>query len=600
MNDPTAPSSIYETRRAQRETDLAHWSRLDTRLQRTRLAIFAIGLVMTFASVGDGRLPLSWILVPAVLFVFFLVWHDRVLKKKDRASRSLAFYERGIARLEYRFAGMGTSGEELQPDAHPYARDLDLFGAGSLFERLCMARTRGGEEALASWLLAPADAETIRERQTATTELTERLSLREELWLVGDDVRSELQPEVLRSWGSALPVGFHSIHRIIAPVLASLTVGALLAWIFGWAGPAGPAAFTLAASAQGVFAWSMRARVAATVRAVEGPTRELDLLARLLERIEEEPVSSPLLTELQARLQTGGIPPSAQILRLRKRVELLESRKNQFFAPIAALLLWTSQLAMSIEEWRLSCGPVLGPWIDSVSEFEALISIASHAFENPAHTYPALAEDGAQFAARGLGHPLLSPEQCVTNDVRLSKDPQILIVSGSNMSGKSTLLRSVGVATLMAQAGAPVCAEALRLSPLSMGASLHVLDSLQEGTSHFYAEIMRVRQVVELAEGERPLLFLLDEIFHGTNSHDRGLGAEAIIKALAERGAIGLVTTHDLALTRVADELEDQVKNVHFEDQIEDGQIHFDYKMRKGVVTKSNAVALMRSVGLPV
>ena len=191
-------------------------------------------------------------------------------------------------------------------------------------------------------------------------------------------------------------------------------------------------------------------------------------------------------------------------------------------------------------------------------------------------------------------------QQCVRNDITLNQSPQALIVSGSNMSGKSTLLRTVGVNTVLALAGAPVRARHLRLSPLTLGASLRIQDSLHAGTSRFYAEVIRVRQLMDDAAGPVPLLFLLDEIFHGTNSHDRQIGAAAVVRSLLERGAIGLVTTHDLALAQIADSLSPRVANVCFEDQFEDGELRFDYRMRTGVVKKSNALALMRSVGLEV
>ncbi|MCP5056500.1 MAG: DNA mismatch repair protein MutS [bacterium] len=594
------PQEIYADRKARRSADADRWAALDARLQRVRLGVFAVGVAMAFAVFGADALDFRWLALPTVLFIGLLFWHDRVLGFRARAERATAFFERGIARLEHRFAGNGTSGSEHEPADHAYARDLDLFGEGSLFERMCLARTRGGEEMLASWLLSPAKVEDVIARQEAAIELRDRLDLREDLCLVGDDVRSGLHPETLRRWGEAPPVGFHAAHRVIAVTMAVVTLTTLAAWLLGSLGPAGPVAFAFVGAAQLAFAWRIRRRVQATVKAVDGPTRDLDLLARLLERFEREPASSPHLVRLRQAIETEGLPPSAQISRLHRWVELLDARRNMFFAPLGGLMLWTSQLAMQIESWRIACGTTLGDWIDAVSELEALVSVASTAYENPSHTFPSFSGGSPCFRASELGHPLIPTEDCVTNDLQLDGERQVLIVSGSNMSGKSTLLRSVGVAAVLAQAGAPVCARSLQLSPLAIGASLHVIDSLQEGTSHFYAEIKRVRLVVELAEGELPLLFLLDEIFHGTNSHDRGIGAEAIVKALIERGAIGLVTTHDLALTRVAEAQAPKAANVHFEDHLEDGQIAFDYRMREGVVRKSNAIALMRSVGLPV
>jgi DNA mismatch repair ATPase MutS len=265
-------------------------------------------------------------------------------------------------------------------------------------------------------------------------------------------------------------------------------------------------------------------------------------------------------------------------------------------------ILWTPQLAMAAERWRTAHGRAIGRWIDAVGELEALCSLASYAFEHPDAKFPELLPAREPlFDASGLCHPLIPPRECVANDIHLSAQRQLLLVSGSNMSGKSTLLRAVGLGAVLAWAGAPVRARVLRLTELQVGASMRVVDSLQDHKSRFYAEISRLRQIVALADNaERPLLFLLDEMLSGTNSHDRRIGAEAVIRSLLERGAIGLVTTHDLALAHIAEEMAPRAANVHFEDQIENGQMRFDYRMRDGVVRRSNAIELMRSVGLPV
>ncbi|MGH9676875.1 MAG: MutS-related protein, partial [Candidatus Acidiferrum sp.] len=236
----------------------------------------------------------------------------------------------------------------------------------------------------------------------------------------------------------------------------------------------------------------------------------------------------------------------------------------------------------------------------SVGEFEALCALASYACENPADSMPEILSDGPLFEAVGMGHPLLPMGVMVRNDLRLNSELQVCLVSGSNMSGKSTFLRTAGINAVLAQAGAPVRATHLRMSPLAVGATLRIQDSLQQGRSRFYSELLRVRQVVELTHGEIPLLFLLDEIFAGTNSHDRRQGAEALIRGLVEAGAIGLVTTHDLALTHIAEQLAPRALNMHFADQFIDGVMSFDYRIQPGVVRHSNALALMRAVGLRV
>jgi DNA mismatch repair ATPase MutS len=319
----------------------------------------------------------------------------------------------------------------------------------------------------------------------------------------------------------------------------------------------------------------------------------------VLERIERVKFTSAGLVALRAALDSHGAPPSHRIARLRRIAELIDSRDNVAMRMIGPPLLYGTHLAFAAEAWRLASGSAVRRWVDAVGEIEALSSLAGYAWERPADPFPSIVPGSAFFEGEALGHPLLPDDRFIRNDVKLGGNLRLLIVSGSNMSGKSTLLRTAGVNAVLALAGAPVRAKSLSLSPLSIGASIRVTDSLQGGTSRFYAEIKRLRQIVDLAAAG-PLLFLLDELLHGTNSHDRRIGAEAVVCGLVERGAIGLITTHDLALTHIAETLGDRAVNVHFEDHIENGQINFDYRLRAGIVTKSNALELMRSVGLDV
>jgi len=268
--------------------------------------------------------------------------------------------------------------------------------------------------------------------------------------------------------------------------------------------------------------------------------------------------------------------------------------------PFAVLWLWTTQIAIRIDLWRSGPGPRIVHWLAAIGEFEALCALAAYAAENPLDTFPELERGPARFDALAVGHPLIHRRDCVVNDVALGSRTLALMVSGSNMSGKSTLLRTVGVNAVLALAGAPVRAAKLRLTPLAVGATLRIQDSLQAGRSRFYAEITRVRQLVDLSRGPLPLLFLFDELFNGTNSHDRCVGAESVVKGLIARAAIGMVTTHDLALTQFAAGPESRIANVHFADRLVDGNMLFDYRMRPGVVQHSNALALMRAIGLEV
>jgi DNA mismatch repair ATPase MutS len=358
--------------------------------------------------------------------------------------------------------------------------------------------------------------------------------------------------------------------------------------------------FALALILQGGLAYALHARVAPILQGAQTPVESLARTASLLACLERERFESPLLARLARELESTGRPPSQELARLRVLVDRRDVRRNQFFAPIGALLLWGTHVAIALEAWRARCGPRLEVWIAAAAEIEALSALAGFAYEHPEACFPEIDDGGPCFEGSALGHPLIEPGRCVRNDLRLGSAPQALIVSGSNMSGKSTFLRTVGCNTVLALAGAPVCADALRLSPLRIAASIRIVDSLAEGQSHFMAEILRLRQVVEVSRGKPPALFLLDEILHGTNSHDRRIGAEAVIRGLVANGALGLVTTHDLALTQIVPESAGKLANVHFEDQLEAGAMHFDYRLKQGVVTKSNAVALMRSVGLDV
>jgi hypothetical protein len=587
----------YQQRLALRRADATAARRSAARISQARLAVFVLGVVLAGIAFGAKRLDPRWLLVPALGFAALVIAHDRVLRRRDAREHSVRYYEDAVARLDANFAGRGPSGERFRDPEHPYADDLDLFGEAGLFDLLCRARTAAGEAMLASWLLVPAASDEVRGRQQSVAELRPTLDLREALVLVGDSVATGLHAEALMSWGESAPPAPAPALRATVAALALLSAALITATLAG-APLLIPWLALLAIG--GIVAATLRSRVRRTIAATEAPARDLALLARLLAVLEAERFTSPRLVALREAIATHGLPASRQIARLGRLVEVLDARRNQLFAPIGAALFFTTQVALAIDAWRARCGPALRAWVGATAELEALASLATHAYEHPGDIFPELSNGPPRFEADALGHPLLPESRCVRNDVCLGHAPRLLLVSGSNMSGKSTLLRSVGVAAVLAQAGAPVRARRLVLSPLAVGASLRVFDSLKEGHSHFYAEIRRLRQVVELTTGTSPVLFLLDEILHGTNSHDRRIGAEAVVRNLVARGAIGIVTTHDLALAQIADDLGTKAANVHFEDQVEDGVMHFDYRMRPGVVTRSNALALMRAVGLEV
>ena len=587
------PQEEYRRRLGERHARVTAAAARAETISRARLGTALAAAVILVLAYGGELLAPWWLLAPAAAFAVLVVVHGRVRRRRRRAERGQAFYERGLARLDGRATGSGRTGAGFLDPHHPYAADLDLFGTGSLFELLCGARTVMGEETLAAWLLAPADVPVVLRRQAAVQELTPRLDLREDLAMLGEDAAASVRPAAL---ASLTAVAAPNTRLWVGMLLLTATVLAIVAlWAVGWL----PLPVMAAAVAVQVLTrWRARGRVLEAERAVAGHGPDLEMLAAVLDRFEREPVTSPLLAGVHKELVTGGRRPSQVVRRLRVLVDLFDSRRNQFFAPVALLTMWEVHCALAIEAWRARHGRSVDAWLAAVGQLEALCSLAGFAWEHPADVYPELDAPRTQFEAWGLGHPLIPEVRCIRNDVAIGGATRVLIVSGSNMSGKSTLLRSVGTNVVLALAGAPVRARALRLSRLSVGATLRIRDSLQEGTSRFYAELVRLRDLVRIADGPVPLLFLLDEILHGTNSHDRRLGAAAVVSGLVERGAIGLVTTHDLALSEVTSDPAVRAANVHFEDRLEDGQMIFDYRVRPGVVRTSNALALMRTLGL--
>jgi hypothetical protein len=566
-----------------------------------RLATAGVVVAVAIGAFMLQRVSPWWMLAPLTAFVALAVAHARLLDARTRARRAEAYVDAGLARLEHRWQGHGATGLDYLPPEHLYAEDLDLFGSGSLFELLSSARTIGGESTLASWLLAPAAPPVVLERQAAVRDLAGREQFREDLAVLGPEIRAGADSAALVAWARQAVPAPPAWGPPVLAVVAAATIGGLVQWV---ATDTAPAWLLPVAALQGVLGWWWRRRVLASIRELEPRARDLALVAAALARVEAEPFTAPRLIALRSRLSATGAPASAEVRRLSRLVDLLTSRRNQFFAPLAFLVFWATQLAWAVDRWRRRVGTAVPGWLEALSELEALASLGGYAAEHPDDVYPDLLEGTPRLTAQSLTHPLL-PETAVGNDVALGGDaPALWLVSGSNMSGKSTWLRAVGVNAVLAQAGAPVRAASFQMTPLRPAGTLRVQDSLQAGRSRFFAEITKLRQIVEAArhsrDGGPATLFLIDELLAGTNSHDRRLGAEGVLRGLLDLGAIGLATTHDLALTDLAAALAPRAANAHFADRFDGGGLEFDYQLRPGVVGTSNALALMRSVGLDV
>ena len=591
------PLEEYTARRDQRQAGESLLQRRFIRIGNFRLVVFLSALLIGWLAYGS-HLVSPWLLFfPVLAFIALAVWHQRVIRQRSLATRALEHYVEALQRLQNKWCGKGETGERFSDDHHVYANDLDVFGRGSLFQLISRARTGPGERTLANWLLRPANRAEAVARQGAVHELSPLLDLREDMALLGEDVRSRVHPEKMAAWGAEADQPFSSGVRPLAFALSLLAVTTFLAF-FAHFLPLWPFVVVLGCNLALMF--TLRERVERVAARVETPAQDLRILSLVLERLERESFESPRLRQIQEWLQVEGWPASKRIARLGRWMEWFDSNDHLLVRVIRPILLWNEQCALAIEAWRRDNGALVGKWLNAVGQFEALSSLASLAFERPQWTFPTLIEEGALFEAQALRHPLLATDKCVPNDVALGAPLQLLIISGSNMSGKSTLLRAVGLSAVLAWAGAPVSASRLRISPLQVGASLRVNDSLQDNRSRFFAEITRLRRIVELSKVQPAVLFLLDELLSGTNSHDRKIGASAIVSNLVRDGAIGFITTHDLALAAIERDLGKSAANAHFQDSIIDGAMEFDYRLRPGIVTRSNALELMRSIGLEV
>jgi hypothetical protein len=531
----------------------------------------------------------------------------------------MRFHERALARMAGKWRSFPQAGERWAVATHPYAGDLDVFGRASLFQRLDATSTRYGEEVLARWLSGedvPSDttefADVVKRRQAAVRDLAPRLVLREELAALGsllDDRDEKPDPRPFVMWagqsgsnagGGKLPGAL----RVVALLVPMATVGTMIA---GGLGLVHRMLFLLPFAVSVLVLGALRARIQPALEAASSKEGVLARYGGMLKLLEEEKLEAPLLVGLQKRLKESGASATQEMAALSRIVGFVDARNNEVFRfLIGPALMWDLWCALALEKWRARAGKTAFGWFRALAELEALASIAGFAFENPDHAFPEILTDRTVFEAESLGHPLIDADKRVANDVSIRAPGHALVVTGSNMSGKSTLLRAIGINAVLANAGGPVCAKSLRIGRLKVATSMRVSDSLEEGTSRFYAELKKLKLVLDLARalekepGQGTLLFLLDEILHGTNTRERLIGARAILMELLGRGAMGAVSTHDLGLGDLESEKPDQVKNVHFEEQVEGDVMSFDYLLRQGIVQSSNALRLMKIVGLDV
>lgn len=523
-------------------------------------------------------------------------WHGRNRDRWLRLTRLRKFHERREARLEDRWHGEGFSGEEFRITDHVYSQDLHILGPGSVFELMATARTGIGRRHLAAWLLGPAKREEIEARQQAVRELIPQTGLREKIDLLGKFSFQESDWTVFAEWLAVRPSPVPSAFRIAAAVASALLAGIVIAgfssslpwqWVARIAVPLFAVLMTIA--------WINRQYTKVINGAAARVGVDVGVVREGMQLMSTQSFQSPKLAHLQQVLNNAG---AARVLhRLERVTNLLAQCEKPQFDLFAQALIIRTQLSFAIEQWKNDYGPQLKAWLAAWGEFEALVAISGYAWEHPNDAFPEFVDGPPRFDAVDLGHPLLPEATCVRNTVTLDAANRFYVISGSNMAGKSTLLRSIGLNAVLAAAGAPVRAASLRLTDLHIVASLSIVDSILEGKSKFMAEVDRVRSMLEYSR-KAPLLFLIDEILSGTNSRDRRFASEAVIRSLVESGAIGALSTHDLALTEIALIPDLAGSNVHMGSAPGGGPMDFDYRMKPGVTTETNALAIAAMMGV--
>jgi hypothetical protein len=597
----TTPLRTYTERRATAQAKLVELDRVSARYANLRGLTFlaAAGLA---GLIAFGRLPKPywWAVAGAgVLYITLAVLHHYVFRREARERLYDLLNERGLARLSGAWREFTERGERFLSPAHLYTPDLDVFGQASLFQLLNETATRSGEERLASWLSGPAPAEEVVARQGAARELAPLVDFRQDVCVEARSVsREKADPGLFIHWAEAGPsldaIRWSRPVAVILPlitlalyVLAQFELVPRWLWWVGLFAQLGVAVVTRRA---------LRMMEEAMSAGEHGFVR----YAPIFERIERQELRHPLLKRLQFGLQRAGEPPvSTHFHRFSRLYSFVEFKRHQFHPVVHLFTLWDIHALFALESWRARHGRELRGWFEALAELEALSCLAGFAHDRPGFAWPTLVPEGPRVEAKELGHPLL--DDPVANDVSLPGPKHALLITGSNMSGKTTLMRALGANVVLALAGAPVHARQFTLSPLEVLTSMRVKDSLERGVSYFYAEVQRIKAVLDAAQAAQgKCLFLLDEILLGTNTRERQIASREVLRLLLGTGACGAVTTHDLSLAVLADEPGAHVVNVHFRDHLEHEKMVFDYKLRPGVVDTTNALRVLRMAGVPV
>ncbi len=571
--------------------------KLSFRYSTVRILLFllALFLFVYFANMRAATFIGAVVILFPLLFGWLVSRHNRILRRLKLTRNLRLINEEELRRTEHNFDGLAT-GEYWLDRKHPYAYDLDIFGKNSLFQLLNRTGTPSGQQHLSSWLLQAASREEALRRQEAVTELSTDIHWNQ-VFQASGRLLENIEPvnlQRLLKWinmPARLPSGLYQFLSLLTPLLVLISVGLTIAGLITIYIP------ILLILVNVVILRKFQEQLTKVTYSTSGNAELLRSYAELIALIENRTFTSDMLTSLKEPFLSDGETATGRIQRIRRLADYLNARGNMFYQLVNFVFLLDIHLINAAERWKRKNREDIGAWFSNIGEVEALISLAGFRIANPDNQFPVFT-DSATLDVENLGHPLIRPSERVVNDFEMSGIGQVTVITGSNMSGKSTFLRTVGINAVLGYAGSVVCASSMQMAFFRVFTGMRTEDNLEEHISSFYAELKRIRQLLDYIEdGNLPVLYMLDEVLKGTNTRDRHKGSEALIRKLARKNAMGFVSTHDLELGELANSI-DSVRNFSFNSEIRGEEIKFTYTIEPGICRSFNASMLMKKIGI--
>ena len=596
-----SPTDWYTRRIDETSRLLSHTKSRINRISLLRVLLFLAGIAGIIVFFHSG----TWVIVLTVCCTFLPFFilvkiHNRLYFQKEEIETRLRLNQHELNGLEGDYSAFDEGREFIQPE-HPYSYDLDLFGRKSLFQAIDRTCTPIGKQTLAAWMQHHlTEKAAIETRQESIQDMSGRTAFRETFRVTGTVNRgADSDEEEIQRWSRTPATLQHlwwvkvSLWAVPGINILLLALGLLHLISFSWFGMA----FTVFV----ILSFSFIKRGTLIQEAYGKKLKTLNGYAKLIALAKGETWQAPALRRLTDQLDIDGHSPAEALMQLSKELDRLDLRNNQLlYVILEGSIFFQLRQIVRIERWKERYGQYLTGWLEAVGELDALCSLGTFAYNHPSYTYPTIAAQPFCFTARSMGHPLMPEAQCVKNDATIPSRPFFLIITGANMAGKSTYLRTIGVNYLLACLGCPVCCESLTLYPAQLITSLRTTDSLSDNESYFFAELKRLKRIIDLLNEGKELFIILDEILKGTNSADKQKGSLDLIRQFMRLKADGIIATHDLLLGTLADQFPEYIRNYCFEADITNDELTFSYRLREGVAQNMNACFLMKKMGITV